>query len=287
MGTPVACTYAMLSFGHHENVEILPTFQPNLIYYRCYIDDILGIWVPPSNVDNDSFERFKAKLNSWGSLKWVVQNPTKRIQFLDLDLSLDNSRITMETYQKPMNLYLYIPPLSAHPPSCFKGLIFGEIRRYWLQNTPEKFQELLSKFVQRLVNRGHNLHTLTQILTKAASTLDSRLQNHDTPKKDDNNTLYIHWRYHPNGLQCSDIRQIFDKTLHSHLPYDSMHIAISRPKNLRDMLSKSALVLPKNINTHDLINTISPAENQHIQPEHLCVDNAVTLGSPSTLHTLL
>ena len=48
MGTPVACTYAMLSFGHHENVEILPTFQPNLIYYRRYIDDILGIWVPPA-----------------------------------------------------------------------------------------------------------------------------------------------------------------------------------------------------------------------------------------------
>jgi len=276
MGTPVACTYAMLTFGHYENVEILPKFQPNLIYYRRYIDDILGIWVPPSNVDNDSFERFKAKLNSWGSLKWVVQNPTKRIQFLDLDLLLDNSRITMETYQKPMNLYLYIPPLSAHPPSCFKGLIFGEIRRYWLQNTPEKFQELLSKFIQRLVNRGHNLHTLTQILTKAASTLDSRLQNHDTPKKDDDNTLYIHWRYHPNGLQCSDIRQIFDKPLHSHLPYDSMRIAISRSKNLRDMLSKSALILPKSINTHDLINTISPAENQQIQPEHLCVDNAVT-----------
>jgi len=128
MGTPVACTYAMLTFVHYENVEILPKFQQNLIYYRRYIDDILGIWVPPSNVDNDSFERFKTKLNSWGSLKWVVQNPTKRIQFLDLDLSLDNSRITMETYQKPMNLYLYIPPLSAHPPSCFKGLIFGEIR---------------------------------------------------------------------------------------------------------------------------------------------------------------
>jgi len=128
-----------------------------------------------------------------------------------------------------MNLYLYIPPLSAHPPSCF-GLIFGEIRQYWLQNTPEKFQGLLSKFIQRLVNRGHHLHTLTQILTKAASTLDSRLQNHDTPKKDDDNTLYIHWQYHPNSLQCSDIRQIFNKTLHSHLPYDSMHLAISRPK---------------------------------------------------------
>jgi hypothetical protein len=42
-----------------------------------------------------------------------------------------------------------------------------------------------------------------------------------------------------------------------------MRIAISRPKNLRDMLSKSALALPKSVNAHDLINTISPAENQN------------------------
>jgi len=31
MGTLVACTYAMISFGQYENKEILPEFQPNLI----------------------------------------------------------------------------------------------------------------------------------------------------------------------------------------------------------------------------------------------------------------
>jgi hypothetical protein len=43
MGTPVPCTYAMLSFGQYKNAEILPNYQSNLIYYRRYIDDILGI----------------------------------------------------------------------------------------------------------------------------------------------------------------------------------------------------------------------------------------------------
>jgi hypothetical protein len=78
MGTWVICTYAMLSFGHYENVEILPAFQTNLIYYRHYIDDILGIWVPPINVDNDSFDCFKAKLNSWGSIKWGSSKSHKK-----------------------------------------------------------------------------------------------------------------------------------------------------------------------------------------------------------------
>jgi hypothetical protein len=47
MGTPVACVYATITFGNHENTEILTTFQPNLVHYKRYNDDILGIWLPP------------------------------------------------------------------------------------------------------------------------------------------------------------------------------------------------------------------------------------------------
>jgi hypothetical protein len=147
MGTPVACSYVMISFGRHENTEILREFQPNLLYYKRYIDDILGIWIPSARDNFETWNRFKYKLNNWGSLKWVIKEPSHRTHFLDLNIQLDNSSITTETYQKSMNLYLYIPPLSAHPHSCFKGLINGELRRYWIQNNPSKFQELLLKFI--------------------------------------------------------------------------------------------------------------------------------------------
>jgi hypothetical protein len=46
-----------------------------------------------------------------------------------------------------MNLYLYIPHLSAHPPSCFKGLIAG---KYWLKNNSEDYKNILVKFIERL-----------------------------------------------------------------------------------------------------------------------------------------
>jgi hypothetical protein len=258
MGTPVACTYAMLSFGQYENAEILPNYQSNLIYYRRYIDDILGIWIPSPCNNNNSFESFKLKLNSWGSLKWVVQEPSTKVQFLDLNITLDNSTIRVETYQKPMNLYLYIPPLSAHPPSCFKGLIFGELRRYWSQNSPETFQKLLSKFIQRLVDRGHTLKQLIPIISQAAITIDQKGQQRATLKKDDSSTLYIHWRYHPAGIQRSDIRQIYNKTLQPYLPYDNMRVAISRPTNLRDRLTNTVLTTPKGINLENLIKEMSP-----------------------------
>jgi hypothetical protein len=37
MGTPVACAYATVTYGHYKNSEILPTFSSNLLYYRRYI----------------------------------------------------------------------------------------------------------------------------------------------------------------------------------------------------------------------------------------------------------
>jgi hypothetical protein len=109
MGTPLACSYATISFGHHENTKILEEFQPSLLYYKRYIDNILGIWIPPLHHDAETWNQFKDKLNSWGSLKWVIEEPSHRTQFLDLDIQLKNSSIITETYQISMNIHLYIP----------------------------------------------------------------------------------------------------------------------------------------------------------------------------------
>jgi len=172
MGTPVACAYALVSFGQHENSVILKNFSNKLLYYRCYIDNIFGIWVHQEPSTNSSWNHFKSSLNNWGNLKWKVEEPTTKTIFLDLEIHIKGSTLTTKTYQKEMNLYLYIPPFSAHPPSCFKGLISSELRCYWLQNSHKDFKNLLRKFINRLLDRGHTLDYITPIITQAASSLD-------------------------------------------------------------------------------------------------------------------
>jgi len=115
MGTPTACSYASITYGQHEN------------NYRRYIDDIFGIWVPPTTNNIETWEMFKTKLNSWGKLEWVVETPSHHTVFLDLNLQMIDNKIHTNTFQKALNLYLYIPPRSAHPPSCLKGLVTGEL----------------------------------------------------------------------------------------------------------------------------------------------------------------
>jgi hypothetical protein len=129
MGTPAACNYATITFSNHEHKEILPHFSHQILYYRRYIDDIFGIWIPSTDIIglDATWNSFKERLNNWGSLKWVIDNPSTQVHFLDLNITINKGKITTSTYQKDMSLYLYIPPRSAHPSSCLKGLLHGEL----------------------------------------------------------------------------------------------------------------------------------------------------------------
>jgi hypothetical protein len=242
MGTPVACAYATITYGHYENSILLPNFKSNLLYYQRYIDDIFGIWIPSTAGNNaETWESFKNQLNSWGSLKWVIEEPSLNTNFLDLTLSISESKILTKTFQKDMNLYLNIPASSAHPPSCLKGLIMGEMRHYWIQTNKDNFEAMLSKFILRLTERGHKIENLIPILVQAPASLDSSTTPHHSSRTNDDQTLYLHWSYHPHGIQNTKLHQLYNKYLAPVLNYDNMVIAMSRPSNLKDLLTKAAL----------------------------------------------
>jgi len=145
-----------------------------------------------------------------------------------LNIRIENTRIITSTYQKPLNLYLYIPPSSAHPPSCFKGLIHGEICRYWLQNTAQNYENLATNFIKRLLDRGHTLEMIKPLLLQAAAALDSDV--YTTRSKSESNTLFFHLPYHPKGIQRQTVRRLFNSILQPHVPFENMQVAISRPK---------------------------------------------------------
>jgi hypothetical protein len=253
MGTPVACAYATTSYGNHENLHILPKFADNLYYYRRYIDDVLGIWLPCHDNEN-VWQKFKSAMNDFGSLKWVIADPSTTVNFLDLTISImSNNQLKFNTFQKAMNLHLYIPPSSAHPPSCLKGLITGELLRYRKQNDNKDFVDITTSFIERMIDRGHKLENLIPLIHEAATAIDKKrfssyLTDTDSPlnnSKKEQKSLYFHWKYHPNGISNSTIRYHYNIHLKQHLQmFDKMTLAISRPTNLRDKLTRTALELP-------------------------------------------
>ncbi len=116
------------------------------------------------------------------------------MNFLDLTLTIKNKHITATTYQKPLNLYLYIPPLSAHPSSCFKGLITGEIYRYWLQNTNKAdFINITTNFILHLLQRCHQMNQILPTLKSAATNIGNINTRSNSINSIQDDTLYIHW----------------------------------------------------------------------------------------------
>ncbi|KAL7526057.1 hypothetical protein ACHAXR_001294, partial [Thalassiosira sp. AJA248-18] len=67
-----------------------------------------------------------------GKLKWTIKERSQEVIFLDLTITINKlNQIETRTYQKPMNMYIYIPQASAHPKKrVIMGVIFGELRRY-------------------------------------------------------------------------------------------------------------------------------------------------------------
>jgi hypothetical protein len=77
--------------------------------------------------------------------------------FLDLMLTLVaesdvQSAFKLSLYQKPINKYQYIPPLSQHRPHVFYNVVLQELKRYQLACTDSTDFHILLQFSVNVLN---------------------------------------------------------------------------------------------------------------------------------------
>ena len=153
MGTSAACMWATIYYSVHEIGSLLPNYGKYLLIFKRFIDDMFGIWY--DNGNPTAWDNFKAETNNFGILTWEFEELATSINFLDLTIILERSKITTKTYQKDLNLYQYIMPQSNHPPRMMKGIIYSLMRNYRRQNTTYiDYKEMATKLFYRHINRG-------------------------------------------------------------------------------------------------------------------------------------
>ena len=299
MGTNVACMYATIYYSYLEETKILPRYshqhsvmqqlapptrdpptftESPLLMHARLIDDACQIWdwaklpmeMKPNFTQNLSNEM------KFGSLEWKVEKPSKSIDFLDLNISIqEDGSIHTKTYVKPMNLHLYIPPASAHPNGVLKSLIFGTLQRYWMQNTKRSdFISAGNAFYGHLLNRGWSSQKLIPIFLEAGAALDNKSnaqgtqeeQLWETPIASSSNNLFIHWNYHPRDIGRKAIRQIYEETLApavaaSKLSIRKVTIAYSKPKSLGNILTKTQLEEPDHVRVSSYVEPMVSTAN--------------------------
>ena len=158
MGTPPAPDYATLYFGIHE-LSFIAAFSVFIAAYKRYIDDGLCVWIhdDDSSKDDLAFSQFQDIVNCYGKLRWTFTDRVKELEFMDLLITIDDSnKITTKIYEKPLNLYQYIPPHSAHAPGISTGFISGLIKRIFRLTSFESDQKsALRKLYARLSACGY------------------------------------------------------------------------------------------------------------------------------------
>jgi hypothetical protein len=196
MGTPTATSYANL-FLYGVERALVSRHKPS--YYRRYIDDIFAIFDTA-----DSADSFKSDFNSAYPTIQLDDTTTQRSGImLDLNITLKPStsdfygpcdRASTCLYQKPMNIYQYIPTLSEHAPHVFNSFVLQEICRIRLSCTSDQdFQHMNSLFAKRLLARGYSntihsqamtkLPTRAQLLQKLIDKKNAEPNTHDPPTK--------------------------------------------------------------------------------------------------------
>jgi hypothetical protein len=181
---------------------------PNLLFYGRYIDDGIGVWVPDPDpdIDADSWLLFQTN-TSYGRLEWEFTLRTSDINFLDLNLLIDDRKIVSSLYEKALNLYLYLPPHSAHAPGMIRGLISGMIYRIRaLTSDSSAIIPAIKAFYQRLLARGYSIHVLTPLFTAALKPVLRATTKSRSP-------LFIHLPYHPRDPNSTVIQEVFRQTL--------------------------------------------------------------------------
>ena len=263
MGTPPGCSYATLYYAIHE-LEFYNRFRAQLPFYKRYIDDGIALWYshPDPAVDAQLWNDFKNVL-PYGKLEWDVFERSTTVDFLDLTLTIENGQVSFRVYEKPENLYLYLPPHSAHPPGMSRALITGQIKRYVrLSSSSADCIRSIRTFYRRLCMRGHHPDKIKPIFISAYQDaiatpppVDESIPSYIREYLEDDDSdqrVFLHLNYNPADPPRHAFQRVFRETIlhpegepplyevrnidNKPIEIRRCTIAYHRPSNLRGLL---------------------------------------------------
>ena len=263
MGISPAPPWATIFYALHEET-ILAKWSKHLVFYKRFIDDVIGIWlVHPDPIINEKlWTEFQSDMNQWHGLEWTCTEPALSCDFMDLTISISGTKLHTTLFEKAQNLYLYLPPHSAHSKGVLTGLVFGQVLRVRrLCSFRTDADNKLDQFKHRLMERGHSQENLTSLFAKAeenasqyiARSKAERAARKAESKEASSRQIYFHLQFHPQDPPSKELQRLWKECI-SEPPgedplskmcnydgepvgIDRLIVAYSRPPNLRNQFS--------------------------------------------------
>ena len=179
---------------------------------------------------------------------------------MDMPITIREDWIVTSLYEKSMNLYLYIPPQSDHPPGVLPGLVSDNI--LWIHSLCSKYDNInlcMKQFYARLLVRGYQQNLLIPAFTKGiigsrAFIKSGSVSRCKTDEEEDNKgRVFFHLTYHPREPTSRSLQRQWRQHL-LHPPWEppvwrlnnknkipigirSMWVAYSLPKNMGNIFT--------------------------------------------------
>jgi hypothetical protein len=180
---------------------------------------------------------------------------------MDMIISIENNRIVTRVYEKDLNLYLYLPPNSAHSKGVGTGLVFGRVLHYYRLSTYKTDTDAkIKEFHQRLLASGHTNDKLLPLFKRAednavnymARSEEDHITRCASIQAEADSVVRLHLTYHPDDPPTSDIQQFWRDNVArpAEVCFEKLAVAYHRPTNLSNLFSVRTFMVGEERSRH-------------------------------------
>ena len=138
----------------HVTTEMIKSLQYIFKIKKTFRDDVWTIWTHGSDT-LESFLDYHNQIDSTGKIKFTMQvQDEDGIEFLDLKLKLENSKIAVDVFAKPTNSFTYVLPTSCYPRKSLNNIPRGiALRLRRICDTDERFHSRSTEYKNYFIVR--------------------------------------------------------------------------------------------------------------------------------------
>lgn len=201
MGSKIGPSVACLTVGYVEHQMLMAYDGPKPVLLKRYIDDIVGAFTG-TRQELDSFINHVDTYHQ--SLKFTHEISTVSVNFLDLNLSIHDDRITTNIFYKPTDSHSYLMYQSSHPPACKKSIPYSQLlRAKRICSTAGDLETAHADMIQFFSDRGYP-SDITKAAFERIKTINRHTALQPSPAKTSERVPLV-LTYHPLNVPIRNV----------------------------------------------------------------------------------
>ena len=173
-----------------------------------------------------------------GVVKFTFEYSTEKVEFLDLEIRIENGRFETNLYVKPTNKQLFLDYFSNHPEHCKKGIAYSQALRVIERcSTSEDTKDNLDKLETKLTERNYPPNLVKSKIQLAEKKNRKEILQKRKPKGTPDNRVRLIFTHNsgnpPVHQWIREAKKLLVRNERAKKMGDSVQIGWKQPKNLQ------------------------------------------------------